>query len=73
MHLVGKDSIVVGIDVHKYSHQAVALSCFGEELGKFAFSNDEVGKCIEWLHAWGDKQHIIVGSEFRPQFCIVCG
>jgi hypothetical protein len=30
MHLVGKDSIIVGIDVHKYSHQAIALGCFGQ-------------------------------------------
>jgi hypothetical protein len=39
MHLVGKGSIIIGIDVHKYIHQAVALSCFGEELGKLQFSN----------------------------------
>lgn len=63
MHLVGKDSIIVGIDVHKYAHQAVALSCFGEELGTLEFSNDEIQKCIAWLSNLGEKEHIIVGLE----------
>jgi transposase len=63
MHLVGKDSIIVGIDVHKYAHQAVALGCFGEELGALAFSNDEIQKCIDWLGNLGKKEDIIVGLE----------
>ena len=63
MHLVGRDSIIVGIDVHKYSHQAVAMSCFGEELSKLEFSNDEAQKCINWLSALGKQKDIIVGLE----------
>jgi transposase len=63
MHLVGKDSIVVGIDVHKYTHQAVALGCFGEELGKLQFTNDEIQNCIVWLNNLGKRENIIVGLE----------
>ena len=63
MHLIGKDSIVIGIDVHKYTHQAVALSCFGEELGKLQFSNDEIHQCITWLQTLGDKKHLLIGLE----------
>src|SRR3954454_17646567 len=63
MHLIGKDSIVIGIDVHKYTHQAVALSCFGEELGKLQFSNDEIHQCITWLQTLGDKKHMLIGLE----------
>lgn len=63
MHLVGNDSIIVGIDVHKYAHQAVALSCFGEEIGKLQFSNDELQKCIDWLGSLGNQKNIIVGLE----------
>ena len=63
MHLVGKDSIVVGIDVHKYAHQAVALGCFGQELGKLQFSNDEIQNCIAWLGKLGKKEDIIIGLE----------
>ena len=63
MHLVGKDSIVVGIDIHKYEHQAVALSCFGEELGALQFSNDSIEKCVAWLQALGNTKDIIVGLE----------
>lgn len=63
MHLVGSDSIIIGIDVHKYTHQAVALSCFGEEIGKLQFSNDEAHKCLDWLGTIGKKENIIVGLE----------
>jgi len=63
MHLVGKNSIIVGIDVHKYAHQAVALGCFGQELGKLEFSNDEIQKCIVWLNTLGKRENIIVGLE----------
>jgi transposase len=63
MHLVGKDSIIIGIDVHKYIHQAVALSCFGEELGKLQFSNDEMDKCFSWLNTFGEREQVIVGLE----------
>jgi hypothetical protein len=66
MHLVGKDSIVVGIDVHKYAHQAVALGCFGEELGKLEFSNDEIQKCIVWLNtlsSYDESSYAIPGRQ----------
>src|SRR5260370_12159475 len=63
MHLVGKGSIVVGVDVHKYSHQAVAMSCFGEELGKLTFTNEQLPGYINWLESLGKKEDIIIGLE----------
>lgn len=39
MHTLNKNSIVVGVDVHKYSHTAVAMNAWGEERGKLDFSN----------------------------------
>lgn len=57
------DSIVVGTDVHKYDHTAVALDCLGNEKGRFAFSNDELDKCIDWLSRLGPKESLLVGLE----------
>jgi len=33
MSAVNTQTIVVGVDVHKYSHTAVALDCFGSQIG----------------------------------------
>lgn len=57
------DSIIVGIDLHKYSHTAVALDCFGRELESLTFSNDELDRCVEWLSGLGAKKRILVGLE----------
>jgi len=57
------DSIVVGTDVHKYNHTAVALDCLGNEKGRFVFSNDELDKCIDWLSNLGPKESLLVGLE----------
>lgn len=60
---MNNNSVVVGIDVHKYAHEAVALSCFGKRMSSLAFSNDELEKCVAWLEKLGKKEHIIVALE----------
>jgi len=57
------DSTVIGIDLHKYSHTAVALNCLGEELSRLVFSNDELDECVEWLSGLGSKESLLVGLE----------
>jgi transposase len=61
--LVNQNSIVVGVDVHKYSHTAVALNCFGQEMGKFEFSNDNLDGYASWLNTLGSKENLIVALE----------
>lgn len=60
---INQDSIVVGVDVHKYSHTAVALNCFGAELGKLEFSNDNLDEYTSWLASLGAKENLIVALE----------
>ncbi len=57
------DSTVVGIDLHKYSHTAVALNCLGKELEKLVFSNDELDECVKWLSKLGSKESLLIGLE----------
>lgn len=56
-------SIVVGVDVHKYSHTAVAMDAWGQEKGMLEFSNDLLSTYAAWLSSLGKKQDIIVGLE----------
>jgi transposase len=58
-----QDSIIVGIDVHKYAHTAVALDCFGQEIGQYAFTNDQLEQCVGWLQSVGTKQKQVIGLE----------
>lgn len=57
------NSIVVGVDVHKYSHTAVALDAWGQEKGKLNFSNDSLPACVSWLRSLGEKPSVMVGLE----------
>jgi len=63
MNKLGAQSIVVGVDVHKYSHTAVAMDCWGQEKGKLDFSNDSLEDCAAWLDNLGEKQNLIVALE----------
>lgn len=58
-----RESIFVGVDVHKYGHTAVVLDAFGQEKGKLDFSNDTLGIYTTWLQSFGEKEQIIVGLE----------
>lgn len=56
-------SIIVGVDVHKYSHTAVALDSFGQEKGMFSFSNDSISEFLTWIISLGKKEDIMVALE----------
>lgn len=58
-----QQSTIVGVDVHKYSHTAVAMNCFGQEKDSFNFSNDNLDNYILWLRSFGQKENIIVALE----------
>ena len=63
MNTLHKNSIVVGVDVHKYSHTAVAMNAWGEEKGSLTFSNNNLETYTDWLDQMGLKNDIIVGLE----------
>jgi transposase len=63
MNTLNEQSIVVGVDVHKYSHTAVAMNAWGEEKSSFEFSNGDLETYTNWLNQLGIKENIIVGLE----------
>jgi len=63
MNTLNANSIVVGVDVHKYSHTAVAMNAWGEERGTLDFSNNNLETYTQWLEELGLKENIIVGLE----------
>lgn len=63
MNTLNENSIIVGVDVHKYSHTAVAMNAWGEEKGKLDFSNKNLETYTEWLDQMGLKENIIIGLE----------
>ena len=56
-------STVVGVDVHKYCHSAVAMDCFGQEKGRIDFSNERLDDYLVWLEKLTDKENLIVALE----------
>jgi transposase len=63
MNTLNENSIVVGVDVHKYSHTAVAMNAWGEEKGTLDFTNNTLETYTDWLNHLGLKENIIVGLE----------
>src|SRR3989344_3576339 len=63
MQTLNENSIVVGVDVHKYSHTAVAMNAWGEERGTLNFTNNTLETYTEWLEQMGLKENIVIGLE----------
>ena len=63
MNALNENSIVVGVDVHKYSHTAVAMNAWGEEKGSLTFSNNNLETYTQWLEQMGLKENIVIGLE----------
>lgn len=61
--MLDRQSIVVGVDVHKYSHTAVAMDPWGQEKGTLEFSNDTLPAYAAWLRSLGAQSDIIVALE----------
>lgn len=53
-------STVIGVDVHKYSHTAVAMDAWGQKKDKLTFSNQNLSTFLEWLPS---KETTIVALE----------
>lgn len=63
MNTLNEQSIVVGVDVHKYSHTAVAMNAWGEEKSSLEFSNNNLEIYTDWLNQLGIKENIVIGLE----------
>ena len=63
MNTLNENSVIIGVDVHKYSHTAVAMNAWGEERGTLTFSNNNLETYTRWLEELGLKENIIVGLE----------
>lgn len=63
MQTLNEKSIVIGVDVHKYSHTAVAMNAWGSEIGMLNFSNLNLETYTEWLDQMGLKENIVIGLE----------
>lgn len=61
--VLNTDSIIVGVDVHKYGHTAVAVDCFGQGVGSLNFSNDLLSDFCSWMLTLSEKQNIVVALE----------
>lgn len=62
-NVLDTNSIVVGVDVHKYNHMAVAMDCFGQEKGVFSFSNLKLTEFNQFLCSLGQKENTLVALE----------
>lgn len=63
MNTLNENSIVIGVDVHKYSHTAVAMNAWGQEKGKLDFTNNTLETYTKWLERMGLKEDIVIGLE----------
>jgi len=61
--MFNEKSIVIGVDVHKYSHTAVAMNAWGEERGTLNFTNNTLEIYRQWLEEMGLKENIVIGLE----------
>lgn len=51
------------MDIHKYSHTAVAMDVLGKKIGYLKFDNEKLNICLSWLKGLGDKRNLIIGLE----------
>lgn len=56
-------SVIVGVDVHKYSHTAAALDAWGQEKGRLHFTNDSLPDYLFWLSSLGRREDVVVAVE----------
>lgn len=58
-----KPEVIIGVDVHKYSHTAVGINLYGEEVFQLDFSNKTIDKMITSLKGIKNIQQLMVGLE----------
>lgn len=61
--MLNQHSVVVGVDVHKYSHTAVALDAWGKEQSVHTFTNHTLHDYLTWIDSLGEKRDVTVGVE----------
>jgi len=61
--VLNTNSVVVGVDVHKFNHMAYAMDCFGQEKGLLSFSNLKLPEFNSFLYSLGGKENTIVALE----------
>jgi len=59
------ESTIVGVDVHKYSHTAVAMDRFGKEKAVLNFTNERLDDYLVWLRELSnnDQENLVVALE----------
>lgn len=63
MYKLTTATTVIGTDVHKYTHTAVALNCLGKELDTIEFSNQKLAAFEDWLGKLGTQDSLVIGLE----------
>lgn len=58
-----EQSVIVGVDAHKYSHAAMAVDAWGQEKARLDFSNDSLPTCLSWLKTLGRLEDVVVAVE----------
>lgn len=58
-----EQSVIVGVDAHKYSHTAAALDAWGQDKGRLNFTNDSLPQALSWLGTLGRREDVIVAVE----------
>lgn len=58
-----EQSVIVGVDAHKYSHTAAAVDAWGQEKARLDFTNDSLPDCLSWLKTLGRREDVIVAVE----------
>lgn len=57
------DEVIVGVDVHKYSHTAVGINLYGEDTFHLDFSNESISTFITSLKNIQNEKQIVIGLE----------
>lgn len=60
---IHEQSVIVGVDAHKYSHTAAALNAWGQDMGRLDFSNDSLPAALSWLATLGRREDVVVAVE----------
>jgi transposase len=60
---IHEQSVIVGVDAHKYSHTAAAVNAWGQDKGRLHFTNDSLPQALAWLRTLGQREHVVVAVE----------
>lgn len=58
-----KPEVIIGVDIHKYSHTAVGINLYGEEVFQLDFSNRSLDKMVTSLKEIQNTKQLMIGLE----------